>query len=111
MHSKSNWSSSLFTSRQRAASVPQSLSLLPRGNIFDNEDEENKTPNDSDYQFYPMTKITESLYLGCDRDAQDEVTLREKKITHCLSMVARKWDKGTKNIKRKCVPMSDTGNS
>jgi len=68
---------------------------------------------------YPMTKITETLYLGNDHDASDEGALKKAKITHVLSMVARKWSykpRGwlnwrSKEIKRKCVPMRDDGNS
>jgi len=68
---------------------------------------------------YPMTKITETLFLGNDHDASDEAALKKAKITHVLSMVARKWRKKprgwlnwrSKGIKRKCVPMKDDGNS
>lgn len=68
---------------------------------------------------YPMTKITETLFLGNDHDASDEAALKKAKITHVLSMIARKWSykpRGlfnwmSKGIKRKCVPMRDDGNS
>jgi len=68
---------------------------------------------------YPMTKITETLFLGNDNDASDEAALKKAKITHVLSMIARKWSykpRGlfnwmSKGIKRKCVPMRDDGNS
>jgi len=68
---------------------------------------------------YPMTKITETLYLGNDHDASDEAALKKAKITHVLSMIARKWSykpRGlfnwmSKGIQRKCVPMKDDGNS
>jgi len=89
---------------------------------YDNDDGDNK---DDTYQIYRMTKITDSLYLGNDHDAEDEDALRKAKITHVLSMVARKFNKKRrakfdpayrwlgkrkqKDIKRKCVPMSDTG--
>lgn len=74
---------------------------------------------DDTFQQYPMTKITDSVYLGSDNDATNEVRMREEGITHCLSMVARKFTKerrsmfniSSRSIKRKCVPMSDTGNS
>jgi len=68
---------------------------------------------------YPMTKITETLFLGNDHDASDEAALKKAKITHVLSMIARNWSSKprglfnwmSKGIKRKCVPMRDDGNS
>jgi len=68
---------------------------------------------------YPMTKITDRLFLGNDDDASDEAALKKAKITHVLSMIARKWSykrRGwinwrSKALKRKCVPMRDDGNS
>jgi len=79
---------------------------------------------DDTHHHYPMTKITKRLFLGNDHDARDEAGLREARITHVLSMVARKWTKkrrsdwkpyklfaGSKNIKRMCVPLRDDGNS
>jgi len=72
---------------------------------------------DDSYRQYPMSKITESLYLGSDNDANNLEQLHAEKITHCLSMVARKWSTKTRSVSafrriiRKCVPMSDLGNS
>jgi len=77
--------------------------------------------SDDSYSQYPMTKITDSLYIGSDIDSNNLKLLRREKITHCLSVVARKWNNekwsafrrymGIKDIKRKCVPMSDFGNT
>jgi len=93
---------------KRAASVP-AMNASPPSDLN----------REDSYKHYPMTKITDTIYLGSDYDASNEVALRKEKITHCLSMVARKWKKkrvsglfkyiGNKDIKRKCVPMSDTG--
>jgi len=66
---------------------------------------------DDSFTHYPMTKISPSIYLGTDQDACDDARLTAEKITHILSLVARKNPIDNKNIKRKCVPMSDTGNS
>jgi len=79
----------------------------------DEDDEhEDKAPDYNTYRHYRMTKITKRLFLGNDHDASDEEALRKAKITHVLSMVARKWNaKQCYDIKRKCVPMSDIGNS
>lgn len=71
----------------------------------------------SDHE-YPMTQITKRLYIGNDHDASNEPALKAAKITHVLSMVGRKWVKKRRTffdwkrgIKRKCVPMSDNGNT
>jgi len=71
------------------------------------------------YHHYPMTKITETLFLGNDHDARDEDALKKAKITHVLSMIARKWTNKprglfnwkSKGVKRKCAPMRDDGKS
>jgi len=100
--------------RGRTASAP-----IPR------PDSDSKIAYDDTDHHYPMTKITKRLFLGNDHDASDEAALRKAKITHVLSMVARKWDekpRGTfdwkpkifdwkKDIKRMCVPLRDDGKS
>merc|ERR1719419_722696 len=48
---------------------------------------------DDSYRQYPITKITDTIYLGSDDDANNLDLLRREKITHCLSLVARKWKK------------------
>jgi len=118
----------LFGSKFKYFSTNPQSSLSLRGEIaymsgvsfYDEDDEENRSSSDDTYQRYRMTKITESLYLGNDEDARDEAALSAEKITHVLSMVARKWSrkrsatfswKRRKHIKRMCVPMSDMGNS
>jgi len=118
------------STRNRLASAPLKLCApeLREYTYEDSDDEtDDKGPSDETYQRLTMSKITKRLYLGNDQDASDEDALRRAKITHVLSMVARKWDKKprgilagirdpalwarTKSIKRKCVPMSDVGNS
>jgi protein-tyrosine phosphatase len=113
-------------SKPRCKSIPsptrhQSL----RGTSYsDYEDDEDKGSNDDRCQMCRMTKITDSLYLGNDHDASDEDALRAAEITHVLSMVARKFSKRrrtvfdpvfrwtrNRDIKRKVVPMSDTGHT
>lgn len=70
------------------------------------------TRRDVSYKHYPMTKISDSVYLGNDHDACNRKVLRAEKITHILSMVGRKFSpSGSRGIKRKCVPMHDGGNS
>jgi len=89
----------------------------------DTEDEEENKWSGDEWLQCRMSKITDSLYLGNDNDACDEEALKAEKITHVLSMVARKWGKKRRkfdlafpwtrnwNIKRKVVPMSDRGAS
>jgi len=98
------------TPRSRFASSP-ALTQYVGGDRSEGSDETN--------HHYPMTKITETLYLGNDHDASDEAALKKAKITHVLSMIARNWSSKprglfnwmSKGIKRKCVPMRDDGNS
>jgi len=112
--------------RPRVHSTPVIHRTLQK-TACDNDDGDNKGSNDDIYQIYRMTKILDSLYLGNDHDAEDEDALRKAKITHVLSMVARKFNKKRrakfdpafrwlgkrkqKYIKRKCVPMSDSGHT
>jgi len=107
-------------SRELSGSRPKSTSAPVHLKCVGDSDEDEK---EYTYKHYRMTKITDQLYLGNDHDANDETALKEEKITHVLSMVARRWSIKPRNlflsrswtrsnsIKRKCVPMSDVGNT
>jgi len=109
--------------------LPEPLKARSRRNSAPppRRESDRKTAHDDTDHHYPMTKITKRLYLGNDDDASDEAALRKEKITHVLSMVARKWDEKpretstfdwkpnifdrSKDIKRMCVPLRDDGKS
>jgi len=117
---KSLHNSTDIFSQNPSGSRPKSTSAPVHLKAGGDSDEDEK---EYMYKQYRMTKITDQLYLGDDHDANDETALKEEKITHVLSMVARKWVRKPRNlflsrswtrnkgIKRKCVPMSDIGNT
>jgi len=65
-----------------------------------------RTTASTTYRPYPMSRILPHLYLGNMYDANDELQLKEKGITHILSLASKSFA-DLENI-RHC-PMNDSG--